>query len=74
MTAAVKKIDYKSAIAGLTETSKIIRKLYSLVEGDRKVAQVEKLLIELGVRTKDGKQIRYQHVRNTLSQNLNVKL
>lgn len=54
----------------MTETSKKIRYVYSQVEGDHKVAQVERLLKQLGVTTKNGDPIRYQHVRNVLTQNL----
>lgn len=65
--------ELKSSIEG-KNTSQVIRYLYSIVEGDSKVAQVERLLKLLGVTTKNGDNIRYQHVRNILTQNQSIKL
>jgi hypothetical protein len=57
-------------IAQYKETSKIIRYVYGQTTGDHRVAQVERLLKQLGVQTKNGDPIRYQHVRNVLTQTL----
>jgi hypothetical protein len=61
---------FRTATKGLTETSKIIRAVYRNLppESDKKVAQVERILKGLGVTTKAGEPIRYQHVRNVLTQ------
>lgn len=63
---------FRTATKGLTETSKIIRAVYRTLDpqSDKKVAQVERILKGLGVTTKAGEPIRYQHVRNVLTQNL----
>jgi hypothetical protein len=64
----------KNKIANIKETSKIIRLVYANTEGDHRVAQTEKLLKQFGVTTKNGDPIRYQHVRNVLTQNIGAKL
>jgi hypothetical protein len=63
---------FRKVTSGLTETSKIIRAVYRSLDpqSDKKVAQVERILKGLGVTTKAGEPIRYQHVRNVLTQNL----
>jgi hypothetical protein len=63
---------FRKVTSGLTETSKIIRAVYRTLDpqSDKKVAQVERILKGLGVTTKAGEPIRYQHVRNVLTQNL----
>lgn len=68
--------ELSSKVSSMKETSKIIRYVYSTLEptSESKVAQVEKLLKKLGVTTKNGDNIRYQHVRNVLTQNLGTKL
>jgi hypothetical protein len=64
----------QAKVATLKETSKIIRYVYGETTGDHRVAQVERLLKQLGVTTKNGDPIRYQHVRNVLTQNMGTKL
>lgn len=62
---------YRQLIAGTTETSKIIRKLRAAIgDHEKPVAKIEQLLKQLGVTTKAGEPIRYQHVRNVLTQSL----
>lgn len=61
-------------IANIQETSKIIRILYAETKGDKRIAQVEKMLKQLGVKTKNGDNIRYQHVRNVITQQIGMKL
>ena len=64
----------RKSIQGIKTTSGIIRILYNQVTGDHKVSQVEKLLKVLGVTTVQGEPIRYQHVRNVLTQTIGSKL
>jgi hypothetical protein len=60
---------YRVALRGIEETSKKIRVLHKMLgDSDKKVAQIERLLKQLGVTTKAGEPIRYQHVRNVLTQ------
>jgi len=65
-----------SKVSSMKETSKIIRYVYSTLDpsSDHKVAQVEKLLKQLKITTKNGDPIRYQHVRNVLTQNVGIKI
>lgn len=51
----------QDATMKLTDTSKKIR--YLLSQG-KTIAQIYKLLKQYGVTTKEGNEIRYQHVRN----------
>lgn len=53
-----------------TDTSKRIR--YLLAQG-KTVGEVYKLINSYGVTTKDGKEIRYQHVRNVAMTKLSDK-
>lgn len=54
----------------MTDTAKKIRYLHSL---GKSVKEIYKLLSEYGVTTKNGGEIRYQHVRNTVMMNLSSK-
>lgn len=63
MTKQIKKTEdtLRTQTMGLSDTSKKIRFLLS--EG-KSVKEIYSLLKVYGVTTKDGKEIRYQHVRN----------
>lgn len=55
----------KDEVLKLSDTSKKIRYLISKApEGESRVAFAHKKLKEYGVTTKQGGEIRYQHVRN----------
>lgn len=59
----------KDTTMGLSDTSKKIRYLTS--QG-KSVKEVYHLLQTYGVTTKDGKEIRYQHVRNVVMTKLST--
>lgn len=64
----------KEATLKLSDTSKKIRYLISQApEGTSSVAFAYKKLKEYGVTTKEGGEIRYQHVRNVAMTKLTTK-
>lgn len=64
----------KDTTMSLTDTSKKIRYLISQApEGTSAVAFTYKKLKEYGVTTKEGGEIRYQHVRNVAMTKLSTK-
>lgn len=64
------KVNYKKELEGKETTSSKIRHLASL---GLKQGEIYKILKEVGVTTKQGGEIRYQHVRNVLVTQLTSK-
>lgn len=67
---AVAEVTIAMVPESATDTSKKIRFFASI---GYKVAEIEKILQNIGVTTKEGKNIRYQHVRNVLMTNISEK-
>lgn len=75
-TVIISEETLESSVKALKDTSKMIRYLvahFNSLNSDHPIADTEKYLKKIGITTKKGDPIRYQHVRNVAITPLSTK-